>query len=93
MKVVQVDGLNRDYQPEKLVTVSISEIEAVIIVEALNSTIPFGDIYYKMVPDDYKLNLQSMYDVTDEEIPMTFYENQFGLDAFKAEDIKINLVH
>ncbi len=85
MKVIAMDNLNRDYYPERLITVSISEDEAKRVAEVLNSI--HSSEYYSVVEDDYTLDLQSMYDVVQDKTPDNFYIEQYGLKAFSKENI------
>jgi len=81
MKVIQKDNLNRDYQPERLITVSIDADTAKLIADNLNNS-PQDCYFYQVVGDDYVLNLDSMYDVVGEPRPESFVERQYGLRAF-----------
>jgi len=79
MKVIARDNYNREYYPERLITVAINETEAHLIAEELNRS---GDDFYVVVEDSYKLNLESMWDCNGDEPPSSFYVAQFGLKAF-----------
>lgn len=93
MKVIAKDNYNRDYQPERLITVSIDNATANIIADKLNEA-SNGETYYDIVPDDYQLNLESMYDVTDISIPNAFYIEQLGLKALESEpNLKLNVIN
>ncbi|WBC28485.1 hypothetical protein TPMD03_15 [Thiohalocapsa phage LS06-2018-MD03] len=83
LKVIKKDNLDRDFRPEQLITTSISNDTAVLIADTLNQR--NDGFYYFVEEDDYRLDLQSMYDVTDESIPESFYINQFGLKALVNE--------
>lgn len=61
MVVIARDSLNRDYHPEKLITVGISQSQAELIAYILN--IQNDGYFYVVVEDEYQLDLQSMLDV------------------------------
>jgi len=79
-KIIEAYNLNRDNYPEKLITVSIGIEMANKITRALNND--ESDVYYKVVDDDYNLNLESKQDVTGETRPIDFIERQYGLKVF-----------
>ena len=81
-KVIATDRLNRDYQPEQLIKVSISNTIATLIANSLNYR--DSELFYKVVEDDYVLDLQSMYDAVNKEAPDSFYVKQYGLKALST---------
>jgi len=79
MKVIEIDNLNRGYFPERLITVSLSKTMATAIANELNSKAQLK--YYKIVEDNYSLDLQSLYDVSYIIKPSNFDRIQLGADA------------
>jgi hypothetical protein len=79
MKVISMDKLNRDYQPETLVTVSLSEYQANFIADNLNKL--NDGRYYDVKADSYILHTESVYDIADVEKPTKFEFNLYGLNA------------
>ncbi|MEM1167528.1 MAG: hypothetical protein AAGJ08_00155 [Cyanobacteria bacterium P01_H01_bin.35] len=71
MKVIGVDNFDRDYVPEKQITLSLSEETAKAIADLLNKG--GGDIYYRVVDDDYELNYDDMHDVVGEKMTFNSY--------------------
>ncbi len=61
-KVIIVDNLNRDYKPQGLVTMAMSQSNAMYIADLLNSLYT-GDQHAKVVPANQPLNLESCYDL------------------------------
>ena len=80
MKVIAVDNQNRDYHPDRLITVSISKDKAQYIANQLNN---LGDgSFYDVVPDEYSLNLES----SNGERPDKFIKERLGLSAFEDDN-------
>lgn len=67
-KVIIVDNLNRDYKPQGLVTMAMSQSNAMYIADLLN-IIYTGDQHAKVVPANQPLNLESCYDLAGETLP------------------------
>ena len=67
-KVIIVDNLNRDYKPQGLVTMAMSQSNAMCIADLLNSLYT-GDQHAKVVPANQPLNLESCYDLVGETLP------------------------
>ena len=65
--LIAIDNLNRDYHPDKIIEVS-DDISRLKTLESdrnhLNS-----DLFYKVVDRDYKLNFDSLYDISDIDKP------------------------
>ena len=79
-KVIIVDNLNRDYQPQRQLTLEMDKLSADNIANLLNSQ--YGEYcYHKVVPANQELNLQSTYDLTGETMP---YEHWLKLTGAKA---------
>ena len=65
--LIAIDNLNRDYHPDRIIEVSddISKLETLAKVwNNLNS-----NLFYKVVDRDYKLNFDSLYDISDIDKP------------------------
>ena len=67
-KVIIVDNLNRDYKPQGLVTMAMSQSNAMYIADLLNSLYT-GDQHAKVVPANQPLNLESHYALVGETLP------------------------
>ena len=66
-KVIITDNLNRDYQPEGLVSMAMSENNANKIANIFNRD---GlTKFFKVVPASQELNLESHYDLVGETMP------------------------
>lgn len=69
-KVIITDNLNRDYKPEGLVTMAMSEVAAKQIADLVNDKYRVSSTAFaKVVPVEQPLNLSSMYDLTNETMP------------------------
>ena len=79
-KVIIVDNLNRDYKPQGLVTMAMSQSNAIYIADLLNSLYT-GDQHAKVVPANQPLNLESCYDLAGETLP---YERWLELTGAAA---------
>lgn len=79
-KVIIVDNLNRDYKPQGLVTMAMSQSNAMYIADLLNSLYT-GDQHAKVVPANQPLNLESCYDLVGETLP---YERWLELTGATA---------
>ena len=83
-KVIIVDNLNRDYKPQGLITMAMSQSNAMYIADLLNSLYT-GDQHAKVVPANQPLNLESCYalayDLTGEILP---YERWLELTGAAA---------
>ena len=65
--LIAIDNLNRDYHPDKIIEVSddISRLKTLASDRNnLNS-----DLFYKVVDRNYKLNFDSLYDISDIDKP------------------------
>ena len=79
-KVIITDNLNRDYQPQALVTMAMSKFNATTIADNLNKS--YGDYtYYKVVPAEQPLDLQSQYDLVGETMPYEYWSRLTGAEA------------
>lgn len=93
MKVIRKDNLDRDFQPEKLITVDITETEGNLIVKALNSA--SDDYFYKLEPNSYALRTESIYECNGDVPPESFINNLYGLNAilkdprFKYHELRL----
>jgi len=67
-KVIIVDNLNRDYKPQGLVTMAMSQSNATCIANLLNDLYT-SDQYAKVVPAEQPLKLLSQHDLVDEVMP------------------------
>lgn len=66
-KVIITDNLNRDYQPEGLVTMAMGQQHANKIADLFNKE---GSCqFFKVVPANKELNLSSQYDLVGEDMP------------------------
>lgn len=79
-KVIIVDNLNRDYKPQGLVTMAMSQSNAMYIADLLNSLYT-GDQHAKVVPANQPLNLESHYDLMDEDVPYDYWLTLTGAAA------------
>ncbi len=65
--LIAIDNLNRDYHPDRIIEVS-DDISRLKTLESdrnhLNS-----DLFYKVVDRNYKLNFDSLYDISDIDKP------------------------
>ena len=78
MKIISKDNLNRDYQPEALVAVNLSQDTANQIADLLNG--PANTVFYKVVKDDYVLNTESMYECNGEDMPIDQWSKLQGIN-------------
>ena len=65
--LIAIDNLNRDYHPDKIIEVSddISRLKTLASDRNnLNS-----NLFYKVVDRNYKLNFDSLYDISDIDKP------------------------
>lgn len=67
-KVIIVDNLNRDYKPQGLVTMAISQSNAMCIADLLNRLYESNQ-HAKVVPVNQPLNLESQHDLVGETLP------------------------
>ena len=65
--LIAVDNLNRDYKPDRIV--EVSDDEQLLIDKANTRNSLVQDLFYKVVDRDYKLNFDSLYDISDIDIP------------------------
>ena len=79
-KVIIVDNLNRDYKLQSLVTMAISQSNAMYVADLLN-TLYTSDQSAKVVPADQPLNLASQYDLIGETMPYNEWALLTGADA------------
>lgn len=65
--LIAVDNLNRDYHPDRIIEVSddISRLNTL----ANNRNDLDSQLFYKVVDRDYKLNFDSLYDMSDIDKP------------------------
>ena len=82
-KVIIVDNLNRDYKPQGLVTMAMSQSNAMYIADLLNSLYT-GDQHAKVVPADQPLNIESCYDLVEETMPYNEWLLLTGAAALPA---------
>ena len=65
--LIAIDNLNRDYHPDRIIEVS-DDISRLKTLESdrnhLNS-----ELFYKVVDRNYKLNFDSLYDISDIDKP------------------------
>ena len=81
-KVIITDNLNRDYQPQALVTMAISEFNATTIADNLNKAYGANSSNYaKVVPAEQPLDLQSQYDLVGETMPYKYWLILTGAEA------------
>lgn len=80
-KVIIVDNLNRDYKPEGLVTMAMSEQIAQRIADLLNSVFIPDSQHAKVVPANRPLNIASQYDLTGDTMPYDYWRMLVGADA------------
>lgn len=82
--LIAIDNLNRDYHPDRIIEVS-DDISRLKTLESdrnhLNS-----DLFYKVVDRNYKLNFDSLYDISDIDKP-SFNEfcDYTGVDYLEPE--------
>ena len=75
-KVIITDNLNRDYQPEGLVSMAMSKNNANKIANIFNRD---GlTKFFKVVPANQELNLSSQYDLIGEVMPYEVWINCTG---------------
>lgn len=60
-KVIISDDLNRDYQPQSLVSMAMLENNAKLIADAFNQR--SSSNFFKVVPANQELDLQSQYEL------------------------------
>ena len=65
--LIAIDNLNRDYHPDRIIEASddISRLKTL----ASDRNYLNSNLFYKVVDRDYKLNFDSLYDITDIDIP------------------------
>lgn len=81
-KVIITDNLNRDYKPQSLVTLSLSEFNATTIADNLNKSYEANSSNYaKVVPAEQPLDLQSQYDLVKETMPYFYWSVLTGAEA------------
>jgi hypothetical protein len=57
VKVIQTDNFDRDWIPDKLIADGLTENQAVYLAAEKNAAAsPYGDAFFRAVPDDYKLS-------------------------------------
>lgn len=66
-KVIITDNLNRDYQPQGLVSMAMSKNNAQLIANVFNQR--SSSKFFKVVPANQELNLESHYDLVGETMP------------------------
>ena len=74
---------NRDYKPQGLVTMAMSESNAMRIADLLNSLYK-GDQHAKVVPANQSLNIDSQYDLIGKTMPYEYWRLLTGADALPA---------
>ena len=79
-KVIIVDNLDRDYKPQSLVTMAISQSNAMYIADLLNSLYTY-DQHAKVVPANQPLNLESQHDLVGETMPYNEWLMFTGAEA------------
>ena len=82
--LIAIDNLNRDYHPDRIVEASddISRLKTL----ANDKNYLNSNLFYKVVDRDYKLNFDSLYDVTDIVIPsFEQFCNYTGVDYLEPE--------
>lgn len=73
-KVIITDNLNRDYKPEGLVTMAMSENVANQVANLLNNIYGATSTNFaKAVPADQPLNISSQYDLIEESMPYDYW--------------------
>ena len=79
--LITVDNLNRDYHPDRIIEVSDN-----IEILASDRNYLNSNLFYKVVDRDYKLNFDSLYDITDIDI-QSFNEfcDYTGVDYLEVE--------
>ena len=81
-KVIITDSLNRDYKPQSLVTMSMSEFNATTIADNLNKSYGANSSNYaKVVPAEQPLNLESHYDLVGGTLPYGYWLVFTGAEA------------
>ena len=81
-KVIITDNLNRDYKPQALVTMAMSEFNATTIADNLNKSYGANSSNYaKVVPAEQALDLQSQYDLVGETMPYSRWLVFTGAEA------------
>ena len=81
-KVIILDNLNRDYKPQALVTMAMSEFNANNIADNLNKLYGVNSSNYaKVVPAETPLDLQSQYDLVGEAMPYEYWLTLTGAQA------------
>lgn len=78
-KVIITDNLNRDYQPEGLVSMAMSESNANLIADLFNQR--SSSKFFKVVPANRELNLESQYDLVGEVMPYKAWLSCTGASA------------
>lgn len=82
--LIAVDNLNRDYHPDRIIEVSddISRLKTL----ANDRNYLNSQLFYKVVDRDYKLNFDSLYDISDIDKP-SFNEFCYytGVDHLEPE--------
>ena len=81
-KVIIKDNLNRDYQPEALITMAMTEESAERIADLLNDKYgEYATNFASVVPADKPLNLASQYDLIGEDMPYNEWCKLTGANA------------
>ena len=81
-KVIITDNLNRDYKPQALVTMAMSEFNATTIADNLNKSYGANSSNYaKVVPAKQPLDLQCNFDLIGETIPYSHWLVFTGAEA------------
>ena len=75
-KVIITDNLNRDYQPQGLVSTAMSKSNAKLIADLFNNR--SSSKFFKVVPANQELNLSSQYDLIGEVMPYEMWLNCTG---------------
>lgn len=83
-KVIIVDNLNRDYKPQGLVTMAMSESNATAIATLLNNQLSPFTQHATVAPANQPLNLDSYHDLVDETMPYNEWLLLTGAAALPA---------
>lgn len=65
--LIAIDNLNRDYKPDRIIEVS-DDISRLKTLESDRNNLK-SNLFYKVVDRNYKLNFDSLYDISDIDKP------------------------
>ncbi len=65
--LIAIDNLNRDYHPDRIIEVS-DDISRLKTLESDRNNLN-SNLFYKVVDRNYKLNFDSLYDISDIDKP------------------------